>query len=164
MGTKSGWLLLTRVSPMTPCMVAHVVAARSSLRLLLECSGPPQSCTRSSFLFVVGGVFSHSVNSRPTRSSPMYPAYRSYPQPVQPVHPDRRGMFYRFYDRYRIFNDRRTRPFPFRFYCESFAFSTNYKRYNRIKKKKKQDTNCNPYSTLHLIHLEKELNLCTLSK
>lgn len=27
-------------------------------------------------------------------------------------------MFYRFYDRYRSFNDRRPNPFPFRFYCE----------------------------------------------
>lgn len=27
-------------------------------------------------------------------------------------------MFYRFYDRYRSFNDRRSNPFPFRFYCE----------------------------------------------
>ncbi|XP_012267680.2 annulin isoform X2 [Athalia rosae] len=27
-------------------------------------------------------------------------------------------MFYRFYDRYRVFNDRRRRPFPFRFYWE----------------------------------------------
>ncbi|XP_011169553.1 annulin isoform X1 [Solenopsis invicta] len=52
----------------------------------------------------------------------MYPApFRSYPHPVHPVHPDRRGMFYRFYDRYRIFNDRRTRPFPFRFYWEDFG-------------------------------------------
>lgn len=73
-----------------------------------------------------------SVNQRishPTRSSPMYPAFRSYPRPVQPVHPDRRGMFYRFYDRYRIFNDRRDRPFPFRFYCESsFAHFQNIKK------------------------------------
>ena len=29
-------------------------------------------------------------------------------------------MFYRFYDRYRVFNDRRRKPFPYRFYCECF--------------------------------------------
>ncbi|XP_043792273.1 annulin isoform X2 [Apis laboriosa] len=32
-----------------------------------------------------------------------------------------RTMFYRFYDRYRIFNDRRFRPFPFAFYWEDFS-------------------------------------------
>ncbi|XP_076234245.1 transglutaminase isoform X2 [Calliopsis andreniformis] len=32
-----------------------------------------------------------------------------------------RRMFYRFYDRYRPFNDRRLRPFPFRFYWEDFG-------------------------------------------
>ncbi|XP_011147377.2 annulin isoform X2 [Harpegnathos saltator] len=51
----------------------------------------------------------------------MYPVFRSYPQPVHPVHPDRRRMFYRFYDRYRLFNDRSVRPFPFRFYWEDFG-------------------------------------------
>lgn len=155
MGTKSGWLLLTAgVTDDAMYGIAHGVAARTSLRLLLECSGTHLNC--SSFLLVVGGFFSHSVNSRPSRSSPMYPAFRSYPQPVHPVHPDRRGMFYRFYDRYRIFNDRRTRPFPFRFYCESLTFSTDYKgQYdsNRIEKKNKA-RNCNPYSTLNLIYLE----------
>jgi len=99
----------------------RVVAARLSLRLLLERSLP--QTTRSFFLFVIGELLSHSRNSRPTRSSPMHPVFRSYPQPVHPVHPDHRGMFYRFYDRYRVFNDWRTRPFPFRFYCESIAFS-----------------------------------------
>ncbi|XP_014223313.1 annulin [Trichogramma pretiosum] len=28
-------------------------------------------------------------------------------------------MFYRFYDRYRVFNDRRRKPFPYRFYWEN---------------------------------------------
>lgn len=40
--------------------------------------------------------------------------------PPEPI-PDRRRMFYRFYDRYRIFNDRHFRPFPFRFHCEWVA-------------------------------------------
>ncbi|XP_017792163.1 PREDICTED: annulin isoform X1 [Habropoda laboriosa] len=35
--------------------------------------------------------------------------------------PNPRRMFYRFYDRYRPFNDRRPRPFPFRFYWEDFG-------------------------------------------
>ncbi|XP_003395644.1 annulin isoform X1 [Bombus terrestris] len=35
--------------------------------------------------------------------------------------PSPRRMFYRFYDRYRSFNDRRSNPFPFRFYWEDFG-------------------------------------------
>lgn len=111
--------------------IVHVVTARLSLRLLLECTNLPQT-TYSSFLFVVGELLSHSGNSHPMRSSPMRPGFRSYPQPVHPMHPDRRGMYYRFYDRYRIFNDWRTRPFPFRFYCESIVFRRDI-RYNRAE-------------------------------
>ncbi|XP_014213359.1 annulin isoform X2 [Copidosoma floridanum] len=32
-------------------------------------------------------------------------------------------MFYRFYDRYRIFNDRRRKPFPYKFYWENYSRS-----------------------------------------
>ncbi|KAJ8680712.1 hypothetical protein QAD02_016499 [Eretmocerus hayati] len=32
-------------------------------------------------------------------------------------------MFYRFYDRYRVFNDRRRRPFPYRFSWENYRHS-----------------------------------------
>ncbi|XP_058804914.1 annulin isoform X2 [Phymastichus coffea] len=32
-------------------------------------------------------------------------------------------MFYRFYDRYRVFNDRRRKPFPFRFYWDNHSRS-----------------------------------------
>ncbi|KAG7204155.1 hypothetical protein KM043_001995 [Ampulex compressa] len=79
----------------------------------------------SSFLFVV--VDHYSVAPRrswPTKNAqlpaPMDPVSRSFPRgaPLEPV-PDRRRMFYRFYDRYRVFNDRRFRPFPFRFYWEN---------------------------------------------
>ncbi|XP_043667444.1 annulin isoform X1 [Vespula pensylvanica] len=40
--------------------------------------------------------------------------------PPEPI-PNRRRMFYRFYDRYRIFNDRHFRPFPFRFHWEHYG-------------------------------------------
>lgn len=135
MGTKSGWLLLT-AGVTDDAMYGRAQRCSTYVLEIASRMQRPTSATCSSFL-VVDRFFSHSVNSRSTRSSPMYPAFRSYPQPVHPVHPDRRGMFYRFYDRYRIFNDRRTRPFPFRFYCESLAFSMDYKRqydYNRIEK------------------------------
>lgn len=66
-------------------------------------------------------VFGHRSKGRGARSSPPSPmdsVFRSFSRDVF-TFPDPRAMFYRFYDRYRIFNDRRFRPFPFAFYCES---------------------------------------------
>lgn len=103
--------------------VARRCTQRLSLRSLLERSSPPRS-GRERLPSSAGrprrAALSLTANSSRLVArrhiAAMYPAYRSYSQPAQP---DRRGMFYRFYDRYRIFNDRRFRPFPFRFYCES---------------------------------------------
>lgn len=66
-------------------------------------------------------VFGH--RSRGARSPPMGSVSRSFSRD-EFTFPNPRTMFYRFYDRYRIFNDRRFRPFPFAFYCESLLERT----------------------------------------
>lgn len=65
---KSRWLLLTRVSPMTPCMVVLDVAARvRPWKLLLECSILPLKRFSSFLLVVFGELFSHSASSHVTQ-------------------------------------------------------------------------------------------------